>query len=277
MSNAEFRQWTPDPAERERAASLIEQAVRDENAPSNGPAAIEAVAAFGRLRRMGETDAIARLTPQPDKAADLAARALAAFDFIALENEALNFGCAVPDLVGNDTTVERARPQVLRALAARDRADQILAGAEVLLGRGPVLDEESQLALAEFDAVVRPRLFHAVPVNDVRLAELANVAPQERSRMWWFAQGAEVSSTALDALAVAAELVRHFPEAATELRELSEAEDFFRAVGQPTTDLAHASSKDESRTSETSETPQVSVATALTSTTSTGRGNKGGR
>jgi hypothetical protein len=277
MSNAEFRQWTPNPAERERAANLIEQAIRDENAPSNGPAAIEAVAAFGRLRRMGETDAIARLAPQPDKAADLAEHALTAFDFIALENAALDFGCSVPDLVGNDATAEDARPQVLQALAARDRADQILSGAEILLGRAPVLDEESQLALAEFDAVVRPGLFHAVPVNDVRQAELANVAPQERSRMWWFAQGAEVSSAALDALAVAAELVRHFPEAATELRELSEAEDFFRAVAQPTTDLAHALSKDESRTLATSEVPQTSVAQALTSATFTGRGNKGDR
>ena len=277
MSNAEFRQWTPDPAERERAASLIEQAVRDDSALSNKSAAVEAVAAFGRLRRMGEMDAIASLTPQPDKAADLAARALAAFEFLALETEALNFGCAVPDLVGNDATAERARPQVLQALAARDRVDQILYGAETLLGRTPVLDEESQLALAEFDAVVRPRLFHAVPVNDVRLTALANVAPQERSRMWWFAQGAEVSSAALDALAVAAELVQHFPEAATEFRELSEAEDFFRTVAQPTTNRAHALFKDESRTLETSEIPQASVATVLTSTTSTGRGNRGDR
>jgi hypothetical protein len=277
MSNADFRQWTPDPAERERATSLIEQAAGDENAPSGGPADIEAVAAFGRLRRMGETDVIARLTPQPDKAADLAARALAAFDFIALENEALNFGCAVPDLAGNDATAERAGPQVLQALVARDRADQILSGAEVLLGRAPVLDEESQLALAEFDAVVRPRLFHAVPVNDVRLAQLANVAPQKRSRMWWFAQGAEVSPAALDALSVAAELVRHFPEAATELRELSEADGFFRRLAQPTTDLAHASSKNESRTLETSEIPQTVEARALTSSTSTGRGRRGDR
>jgi hypothetical protein len=277
MSNAEFRQWTPDPAERERAASLIEQAARDENAPSNGPAAIEAVAAFGRLRRMGETDAIAKLTPQPDKAADLAGRALAAFDFIALETEALNFGCAVPDLAGNDATAERARPQVLQALAARDRADQILSGAEVLLGRAPVLDEESQLALAEFDAVVRPRLFHAVPVNDARLAELANVAPQERSRMWWFAQGAEVSSAALDALAVAAELVGHFPEAATELRELSEADGFFRTLAQPVANHARTLSTDESRILEASEIPQSSVVKTLTNTASTSPGKKGDR
>jgi hypothetical protein len=277
MSDADFRQWTPDLAERERAASLIEQAVRDGNTPSDESAAIEAVAALGRLRRMGETDAIARLMPQPDSAADLAARALAAFDFLALDNEALNFGCAVPDLAGDDATADRARPEVLRALAARDRADQVLAGAEVLLGRSPVLDEESQLALAEFDAVVRPRLFHAVPVNDARLAELANVAPLERSRLWWFAQGVEVSSAALDALAVAAELVRHFPEAATELRELSEADGLFRPAAQRTTDLAHALSKDESRKWETSEIQQVSGAQVLTSTTSPDGGKKGTR
>ena len=95
--------------------------------------------------------------------------------------------------------------------------------------------------------------------------------------MWWFAQGAELSSAALDALAVAAELVRHFQEAATELRELSEADGFFRTLAQPTTDLTHASSKDESRTFATSEIPQVSVAKTLTSTTSTDRGNKGDR
>jgi hypothetical protein len=277
MSNADFSQWTPEPAERERAAGQIEQAARDEYAPSNGPAAIEAVAAFGHLRRMGETDTIARLTPQPDKAADLAERALAAFDFIALETEALNFGCAAPDLVGNDATAERARPRVLQALAARDRADQVLSGAEVLLGRAPVLDEESQLALAEFDAVVRPRLFHAVPVNDVRLAELANVAPQERSRIWWFAQGAEVSSAALDALAIAAELVRHFPEAATELRELSEADEFFQTLAQPNPNLARTLSEDQSRGLEANEISQASVAKTLTNTPSTGRGNNGSR
>ena len=277
MSTADSRQWAPDPAERERAASLIEQVVRDESASRRGSAAIEAVAALGRLRRMGESDTVARLTPQPDRAADLAARALAAFDFLALEIESLNFGCAVPDLVGSDATAERARPQVLRALAARDRADQVLAGAEVLLGRSPVLDEESHLALAEFDAVVRPQLFHAVPINDARLAELANVAPQERSRMWWFAQGAEVSSAALDALAVAAELVRHFPEAATELRELSEADGFFRTLAQPEANHARTLSTDESRIFEAIEIPQASPVKTMTSTTPTGRGRKGDR
>jgi len=230
MSDTVESAWTPDPIVRQQALQTIEQALRAAGPVPGGAAALEVVAAFGRLRRMRVEDEVARLAPPADAAAALVRAALAAFDFSSLETAAVSFGTAAPDLADGGEDADVAAAQVLQALALRDQADQLLTGAEALLGRPAALDDESRMSLAEFDLVVQPALFRAVPLNQARQAALASVAPAERDRLWWYARGAEVPSTALDALAEAAELIHCFPEAAAELEELRQAEGFLRTV-----------------------------------------------
>jgi hypothetical protein len=281
MSDVHARAWSPDPAEVERTLKLIEQVLDDDDVSLSGPAGVEVLMAIARLHRMGQTDAIAKLASPSTKTAALADRALASFDFLALDREAINFGCAAPDLASGGATAEQARPQVLQALAARDRADQVLTGAEALLGHPPILDEDAQLALAEFDAVVRPRVFQAIPLNEARYAALANVSPRQRARLWWFAQGAEISPSALDALAVAAQVIQHFPEAATELRELREAEESFLAMTRTqnlpnTLTAGQQSAREEIHAQREQEqaSSRTATATPLTLAADATRGNK---
>jgi hypothetical protein len=231
MSDTANRGWQVEPSEREGAVRIIQGGLTGDALPM-GVAAVEVVSAFGRLRRMRQAAELARLRALVRDHVGLVAAALAAFDFLALEAAALDFGTAVRDLVQDGPRAEQARGQVLAALAKRDRADLLLTGGDSLLGRGPELDRESRLALSAFDGVVEPLLFHAVPLNTARQAALAQVAPAERARLWWYARGVELSPESLEALALAAELIHCFPAAAAELEELRRAEDLLTGLSR---------------------------------------------
>jgi hypothetical protein len=216
--------WTPKPSARKEAIATIERGLRVANVLPRGGKAVDVVAGFGRLERMRLAADLARLGRLVLRKTTLVETALSAFDFSALEKAALDYGVAAPDLVEEGRTAKRAEARVLRALALRDRADQLVGGATALLGRPPELDRESRMFLDEFDGVVRPALFHVIPLNAARLTLLDSVAPAERARLWWYAQGADLAPTGLDALAQAAEVIFCFPEAATDLEELRQAE-----------------------------------------------------
>jgi hypothetical protein len=224
MRTAANRAWVARPSERSRAVKTIREGLRDAGSIPGALAAAEVVAAFGRLERMQLAGEIARLRALVLRKSGLVKAALAGFDFSALNAAAVEFGIAAPDLLEGGGKAKRARQRVLRALAVRDQADLMLSGAEVLLSRRPEVDEEVQLELDEFDGVVQPRLFQAIPLNEARLAMLDDVAPARRARLWWYAHGADLAPVALDALAQAAEVIHCFPEAATELEELRQAQ-----------------------------------------------------
>ena len=215
--------WRPKASERKRALAAAARALRG-GALGPGSLAVEAAVTLARLERMRLAAEITRLVRRVPGRATLAQTALAAFDFVALDAAALAFGVAASELTGRGPEARQARVQVMRALAVRDRADLVVAGAGILLGRPPALDEETQTLLDEFDGVVQPMLYLAIPLNQARLAALAAVAPAERARLWWYARGADLAPTALDALAEAAEILHCFPEAATEIEDLRQAE-----------------------------------------------------
>ena len=274
--------WVPDLDLRRQAVQAIEIVIAASNRDFDDQAAIEAVSGFGRLKRMGERETSSVLAARlPDPAA-LARRALAAFDFSGLEAAALAFAETAPDLADADEDTQRAAARVLEALAARDRTDQLLTGAEVLLGQSPGLDDERQSLLMEFESLVRPELFRAVPLNEARAEALAGVAPSERSGLWWYAQGVGLPSDALDALATTAEMIHRFPEAEDELRLLCEAEGFLVGLGRPAGRLAQplllgemgGQRREEAPAAAEREQPEVDE---ITGWSGAGRGSDGGR
>jgi hypothetical protein len=224
MRTAANRSWAAKASERSKTIWIVRQGLREAGVIPSGAMAVAVVAAFGRLDRMQLPAEIARLRSLVLRKAALAQAALAGFDFTALDTAAVEFGVAAPDLGEGGSKARRARQRVMRALAVRDEADLVLTGGAALLGRPPELDDVMQLALDEFDGVVQPRLFQAIPLNPARLAMLASVAPAKRARLWWYAQGADLAPTALAALAEAAAVIHHFPEATNELEELRQAE-----------------------------------------------------
>jgi hypothetical protein len=99
------------------------------------------------------------------------------------------------------------------ALRARDRAEVVLMGAEVLLGTAGAFDSGQQAILAGFDELVRPELWRLVPMNDSRAAELQWMMPEFRVRFWWRSLGAGLPTSALDSMVDAAGVVALFPSA----------------------------------------------------------------
>jgi hypothetical protein len=230
--------WAPDPTLVNHATKTIEAVIADSSQDLTDQVAIEAVAAFGLLTRMGQHESAQAMAAHLPSAAALAERALAGFDFVGLEAAAFAFAESAPDLADGDEAAKQARPRVLAALTTRDRAEQVLKGAEVLLGRAPVLDDEQQSLLMEFDSLVQPELFRAVPLNDERTQAISGIAPDQRAGLWWYTQGVGLPPDALDALATTAELITRFPEAAEELRQLIEAEETIVGRARSTEPLA---------------------------------------
>jgi hypothetical protein len=258
MSRGAESSWKPDPGARADARKIIEQALREAGASVGGAVAVDALSAFGRLVRMQAVSDVVGLIPARDVAAALVDRGVAAFDFQALRSAAIELGIAAPDLVEDSAEAEST---VLRALALRDRADQLLAGAEILLGAPVLLDEASRALLDGFDRVVRPLLFRVVPLNHARLAALASVAPAERVRLWWYSRGVGIPATALDALGVVAELLDCFPEAANELAELRSAEAWLGKAVHAAAAASHTATGDAAASRQTL-VPQIAMSPA---------------
>jgi hypothetical protein len=238
MSATRESGWAPDPTLVNLATKTIETLIADSSQDLTDQVAVEAVAAFGLLTRMGQAESAQAMAARLPNSAALAERALAGFDFVGLEAAALAFAESAPDLANGDEEASQAAPRVLAALAARDQADQVLRGAELLLSRAPVLDDETQSLLMEFDSLVQPGLFRAVPLNEERAQALSGVAPDQRAGLWWYSQGVGLPSDGLDALATTAELITRFPEAAEELRHMIEAAETIMGRARSTEPLA---------------------------------------
>ncbi len=221
MSIAETA-WVSDPARQSELVSQAEALLANETLHGREAAALLIV--LGRLARMQAQAELDHLRPMIRDPGALVAEALSGFDFLALEGAAMDFGISAPDLSAEAEVAEPARAQVLQALAVRDEVDQLLTGAQALSGQAPALSDEATIALQEFDGVVEPILFRAMPVNQARQAALAHVAPELRARLWWYARGCTLEPTSLQLLARTAEMLHTFPEAGRELETLQRVE-----------------------------------------------------
>lgn len=132
--------------------------------------------------------------------------------------DAAESDASLDDATDDPRHAEHAREElVAQLLTSRDTAQHRVDGLAALTGRDLLTDDDA-LALATFDAIVRPALPRLTRYNHLRAA--ADVVPSARDRYYWRFLGSSIAPGAWDAMSHVAALLAQFPEVEAQLRAL---------------------------------------------------------
>lgn len=143
---------------------------------------------------------------------------------LTLGGEELDEACAfimhnVSKLAYGDTP-DDLKEEIIDALSVRHHLELVLEGARFVLDQEefPEIGEELLLSWAAFDGNLEPILWQLTPLNPQRELRIEWIAPQHRSRFWWWSQGCSLPADGIDSMITVASMIVDFPEVEEALR-----------------------------------------------------------